>query len=126
MADIIFPGDEPSGELGGNRLPDNLDLVIWQGDAQHFVIRLNNEDGSPIDLGGYTAQATIRTIPGTGQQYDFECTIQNGNEVDIYMSSADCDLIPAGDHTWNFQITDINGDVRTYLAGDVVVYAQVD
>lgn len=126
MADLIFPGDAPDGELGGNRLPDNLDLVIWQGDSQRFVIRLTNEDDSPIDLTGYTAQATIRQNFDSPTAYDFECTIQNGNEVDVYMSSADAELVPAGSLVWNFQITDINGDVRTYLAGDVVVYAQVD
>ena len=44
----------------------------------------------------------------------------------MYMSSAVSDLITPGDYVWNFQITAPNGDVRTYLAGDVKVYAQVD
>lgn len=87
---------------------------------------MNNEDGTPIDLSTYTAQASIRQGFAGPTLFDFECTIQNGNEVELYMSSVVSDTIPAGDFVWNFQITDINGDVRTFLAGDVVVYAQVD
>lgn len=126
MADIIFPGETPLDNVGRTKLPENVDLSIWQGDAQEFIIKMNAENGDPIILTGATAQATIRSDFASTTSYPFDCTIQNGNEVRVYMSSANCALIPAGDYVWNFQITGGNGDVRTYLAGDVKVYAEVD
>lgn len=126
MADIIFPGDTPQGMLGSSKLPTNLDLTIWQGDAQEFIVTLTAAEGAPINLSGCTAQAVIRGDFTAPIQYPFTCTIQNTNQVKVYMSSAMCATIAAGDYVWNFQITNGAGDVRTYLAGDVKVYAQVD
>lgn len=126
MADVIFPGDTPIDNIGETKLPTNLDLSIWQGDAQEFIVQMTTEAGADIDLTGATAQAVIRASFSAPTQYAFTCTVQNTNEVRVYMSSAVSDTIPAGDYVWNFQITGGDGDVRTYLAGDVTVYAQVD
>lgn len=132
MADIIFPGESPSSTLGATKLPSNVDLSIWKGDAQEYLIKLEstNTDGtkSPIDLTGCTAQAVIRQDFSATTTYPFTCTVTNatGGEVKVYLSSADSKNIPAGDYVWNFQITAANGDVRTYLAGDVKVHAEVD
>lgn len=128
MADIIFPGETPESNLGVSRLPDNLDLTIWQGDAQEYFFNLEDGSGNPINLTGCTAQATIRQDFNAPTSYDFDCTIIDavGGQVRIYMSSPDAELIPGGDYIWNFQITSPGGDVRTYLAGDVKVYSEVD
>lgn len=127
MADIIFPGAPPVNTLGANNLPGNIDLSIWKGDAQTYVIKVTSSDGSAFDLAGKTPEATIRTTFEGSPAYDFVCTVQNGNEVKLYLSSTVSGTLPAGDHLWNFQLTDdATGDVRTYLAGDVKVYAEVD
>lgn len=126
MADIIFPGEEPQENIGLTKLPGNADFSMWQGDFQDFTVKINDSLGAPIDLTGSTAQAVIKASFSAPTTYTFTCTIQNGNEVRIYMPSVDSELIPAGDYVWNFQITNASGDVRTYLAGDVKVYAQVD
>lgn len=128
MADIIFPGEAPEGDIGITRLPQNVDFSIWQGDVQLFYIRFADPDNNPIDLTGVTAQAVLRPSPGTGTEYPFTCAIQGefNNEVRVYMSSAVTSTLTPGDYVWNFQLTDSSGDVRTYLAGDVKVYAEVD
>ena len=128
MADIIFPGEVPVANLGTTRLPENLDLSIWQGDVQEYFINLQGEDVTPIDLTGCTAQAVLRQSFTAPASFAFTCTVEDalGGAIRIYMSSDDCALIPAGDYVWNFQITAANGDVRTYLAGDAKVYAEVD
>lgn len=128
MADVIFPGEQPVDNLGSTRLPGNVDLSMWRGDAQKYIIRLEGEDAAPIDLTGHTAQAVIRQSFTAPTAYEFECTIQgvDNNEVLMYMDSATSKTIPAGSYIWNFQITAPDGDVRTYLAGDVTVYAEVD
>lgn len=127
MADVVFPGDLPVQDLGTSRLPSNFDLTIWKGDAQSFVVKMSDKDGQPIDLSDKTAQATIRPDFESTPAYDFTCTIQNDNEVLIYMSSAISETLAAGTYVWNFQTTDtITGDVRTFLAGDVTVLPEVD
>lgn len=128
MADIIFPGEEPAGDAGVTRLPQNVDLSIWQGDEQEFYIELTNDSGSPIDLSTSTAQAVIRASYTSPTAYTFTCSLVGGtvNKFKVFMSSADCALIPPGDYIWNFQVTKPSGGVRTYLAGDVKVYAEVD
>lgn len=130
MADIIFPGEAPEGDVGITRLPNNVDFSMWQGDVQLFYLRFtdNAEPPNPIDLTGYTAEAVIRPSPGTGTEYAFECTIQgvDNNEVKVYMPSSVTSTLTPGDYAWNFQLVDVVGDARTYLAGDVKVFAQVD
>lgn len=129
MADVIFPGEVPAGNLGQTRLPENLDLTIWQGDAQEYFINLESEAGVAIDLTGCTAQAVIRQSFSAPTSHSFTCTLvtpATQGKIRMYMSSVDSALITAGDYVWNFQITVPSGDVRTYLAGDVKVYAEVD
>lgn len=136
MADIIFPGDAPLGDLGESRLPQNLDLSIWQGDAQEFFIDLKDSLGVQIELTGCTAQAVLRQSFNAPTAYTFDCTVQPDHRVRVYMPSVTRIVdgetqqgtgdIPPGDYVWNFQITDVQGDVRTYLAGDAKVYAEVD
>jgi hypothetical protein len=128
MADIIFPGEVPVDNVGTSNLPSNLDLTIWQGDKQEFIVKVETDTGVPIDLTGTTPSAVIRQSFTAPTSYPFACTVQgaDNNEVRLYLSSAICETIPAGDYVWNFQIAGGDGDVRTYLAGDVKVYAQVD
>jgi hypothetical protein len=127
LADIIFPGTPPADTLGITKLPNNMDLSIWQGDAQRFVIKMTAQDGSAIDLSGYTASAVIRQSFTAPVSFHFDCTIQNGNEVALYLSSAVCKTIPAGPYVWSFELIEVStGDARTYLAGDAIVYAEVE
>lgn len=129
MADIIFPGQTPNSTLGSTNLPENMDLAIWQGDAQEYFIVFSGSDGTPLDLTGCTAQAYIRSNFTDPTEYAFTCTVNDpatAGKITVYMDSPTCATIPAGDYVWNFQVTFPNGDVRTYLAGDCTVYAEVD
>lgn len=126
MADIIFPGEVPAGDIGIGRLPQNTDLTIWQGDMQLFYVRFTDELGNPMNLTGYTPLAIIRSSFNSQTGFNFTCTVQNVNEVKVYMPSSVSGTLQPGDYVWNFQLTDPNGDTRTYLAGDVTVYAEVD
>jgi hypothetical protein len=126
MADIIYPGEEPLDTLGATKLPTNVDLAFWKGDVQEFFVDLTAANGTPVDLTGTTAQAVIRSNFTSSTTYSFQCTI-TGNRVRLYMPSSLTKTIPAGDYIWNFQLTTVStSDVRTYLAGDVTVYAEVD
>lgn len=129
MADIIFPGKALAADkLGSTKLPANMDLDIWQGDAQEYILKLTGAGAAPIDLTGHTAQAVLRSSFNSPTSYAFDCTVTDAlnGTVRLYMSSVVSGGIPPGDYVWNFQVTMPNKDVRTYLAGDVTVYAEVD
>lgn len=126
MADIIFPGDIPSDDLGTTRLPNNVDMVFWRGDSQTYVIALTAEDGAAIDLTGFTAKAAIKAGFDATTKYDWTCTI-TGNSITLYLPSSVSSTIPAGSYVWDFKLVDsVTHDQRTYLAGDVTIYDEVD
>jgi hypothetical protein len=128
MADIIFPDEGTKGVIGADLLPTNVDLVFWKGDVVDFTVRFMTDAATPqpIPLSGFTASAVLKASFNSPTSYNFTCTIQNTNEVRVYMSSPVSKTVPAGDYIWNLQLTAANGDVRTRLAGDVTVYAEVD
>lgn len=103
-----------------------MDLDIWQGDSQTYVLRLNAQDGTAIDVTGYTPTAVIRATFTDPVLHQFTCTQTDTNEITIYLSTPTCAAIAAGSYIWEFALAAPNGDVRTYLAGDVTVYAEVD
>lgn len=137
MADIIFPGQTPTGTLGSSKLPNNMDLVIWQGDAQTYYIVLKGEGDIPVDITAYTPRAVIRSSFNDPTVYEWTCSVADPTTgtVKIYLSSAICASINPGNYIWSFELHagpdselfGVNsGDVRTYLAGDVTVYAKVE
>lgn len=126
MADIVFPGDTPLEDLGTTRLPNNVDMVFWRGDSQTYVIALTAEDGAAIDLTGFTAKAAIKAGFDATTKYDWTCTI-TGNSITLYLPSSVSSTIPAGSYVWDFKLVDsVTHDQRTYLAGDVTIYDEVD
>lgn len=101
-------------------------MAFWKGDSQEFIVKFTDDNGTPINLAGYLPAAVIKATFNSATSYVFTTTVQNTNEVRVYLSSAISKTIPAGDYIWNLQLTAPNSDVRTYLAGDVTVYAEVD
>lgn len=125
MNDIVFPG-RPAGVLGQESLPANYNLVLYKGDYFNTSVIIKDNSGSPINLTGYTAKCSIKDSPGASTSYDAVCTIDAPNGlVDITFPSSVTSGIAAGDYVWDFQVTNPSNNVRTYLAGDVTVYAEV-
>jgi hypothetical protein len=125
MADIIFP-DQGSAVVGATTLPASFDLVFWKGDYQDFIVEFLDELGAPAPITGQVPLAVMRASYTAPTTYEFVTTVQNQNQVRVYLPSSISKTIPAGDYIWNLQLTAPNGDVRTHLAGDVKVYAEVD
>lgn len=117
--------------MGATKLPENVDLAFWKGDALEFFVEFSDDQGVPLNFTGYVPSAALRASFNSPTVYNFACTLQTGeaevlNRVRVYLPSSTSKTVPAGDYVWNLQVTAPNGDVRTYLAGDVTVYAEVD
>lgn len=125
MADIVYPEETPAGTLGTELLPVNFDLKLWRGDHFPFSLELRNPDGTPMDLTGYTAQGGIRSIGDPSTFWPMTATIDNlAGTVHYLLTTATAATIPAGEYVWDVQTTDPSGNVRTHVAGDVVIHEQ--
>lgn len=127
MADIVFPGATAGGPLGSDYLPSNYDLVLYRGDYFSMNITVKDNAGTPINLTGYTAKSQIRTSYDAVSAYDATCTITDptNGKVSITFPSSVMTTVTPGDYIWDFQVTQPDGNVRTFLAGDVKVYGEV-
>lgn len=126
MADIVFPGMAAGGPIGQDYLPANYDLVLYKGDYLPFAVTLKDSSNNPLSLTGFTAKCSIRANFDSVESFDAECTITpNAGKVDIVFPSSLTSTLSAGPYIWDFQITDADGNNRTYFAGDVTVYSEV-
>lgn len=107
-------------------MPAPKDLAVYQGDDWDFPMRLRGRaaDGTLldyIDLTGCTPKAQVRTSADDAT-VRAEMGAAIGNQVSskgsvtltlTHTQTAALD----GEYVWDFQITDVAGKVRTYLAG---------
>ncbi|QWT29921.1 hypothetical protein SEA_TUNATARTARE_28 [Streptomyces phage TunaTartare] len=126
MADIVFPGMAAGGPLGQDYLPANYDLVLYKGDFFSMTLTFKNPDNSAMDLTGYTAQCSIRPTIGSTEAHAATLTITPlQGKVDVLFPSTVTSALAAGDYVWDFQLTNPDGNVRTFFAGDVKVYGEI-
>jgi len=77
-------------------------------------------------LNGFTAKCSIRANYTASESFDAECTITPAaGKVDVVFTSELTSALSAGPYIWDFQITDSDGNNRTYFTGDVTVYGEV-
>ncbi len=126
MADIVFPGLSAGGPIGQDYLPANYDLVLYKGDYLPFAVTLKDVSQNPLNLTGYTAKCSIRQNYDSSDAFDAECTITaEDGKVDVVFPSSLTSTLSAGSYIWDFQVTDQDGNTRTYFTGDVTVYGEV-
>lgn len=122
-------------------IPGPADLKIQQGDdfSYFFRIRNKNPDGTAgdyIDFTGCTGKAQCRADYGsTTVIIEFTCTLADQVAftggwfvtADHTQTSAPNLVVPAsgGSYKWDFQVTDTNTKIKTYLQGKVTVNPEV-
>jgi hypothetical protein len=113
-------------------LPVSKNLSIYQGDSYELKFTLyekdiNGEPGDPIDLTGAVATAEIRATAESGTVLaEFDGSHNStGGTVTLVLSPAETAALPATGGVWDVQIEYTDGEVRTYLAGNVAVTKEV-
>lgn len=109
-------------------MPGNFPLKLYRGDSRRWEFRLwkNIEKTEPADLTDVVAESEIRNGTAGSLIVVLECTVQLPNSIVVQLSSEMSRLLPlppAG--VWDLQLTYAGGDVRTILAGQVTVTADV-
>lgn len=127
MADIVFPGQDAGPALNSGALPKNADLVIYKGDFVRVPLSIVDALGAPVVITNGIPKAMLKTDYNDRSPKLFECTITNGpqGKAEAFLSSEVTSQLLPGSYIWDFQITDENGETRTYFAGDITVYNEV-
>lgn len=105
--------------------PGNYDLCIYRGDTGRwrFICWQDAAKTLPSDFTGATAAAQIRDRPGGNQVTQLYCAVDL-NRVDVAVLAADSvNLPPRG--VWDLELTYPSSDVRTLVAGRVLVTGDV-
>ena len=103
------------------------DLSLYQGDTYKATVTVTNEDGSPADLTGYSAEAQLRTDVADKAPTvvaDMTAAIRAPNFVDLSLASSITDSL-TGRYAWDLQLVSGTGEITTVLAGKVLVTQEV-
>jgi hypothetical protein len=106
--------------------PGSYDLCIYRGDTGRwrFVCWQDAARTMPSDFTGAVAAAQIRDRPGGNMVTQLYCAVTDPNMVDVAVLPADsANLPPRG--VWDLQLTYASSDVRTLVAGKVLVTGDV-
>jgi len=108
--------------------PGNFPLEVYQGDTAEFTLSFTrkNADGTtePVDFTGAVGLSQIRRAPRDPSKLaEFEVTFPDaiGGVVKMVLPANQSGLLGVQTGVYDLQITDVDGRVRTWLAGTVTV-----
>jgi hypothetical protein len=106
--------------------PGKYDLDLYRGDSYRWRFVLWNDDlkTDATDLTGATADAEFRDKSGGAKIVPFDCVVTTPNIIDMTMTPTMWTTAPP-DGVWDLQVTFPDGEVRTFVAGDVNVTPDV-
>jgi hypothetical protein len=99
----------------------NYDLE--KGTDFETELNLAEDDGSPLNLLGYTASAKIRKYPTSPKYKPFTITFidRERGRIKISLSSTQTAGLDAGRNYYDMFLTDTNGKIRKVIEGSIIV-----
>ena len=104
--------------------PQNLNIVVTQGDNLSMTLNLEDEAGDPFDLTGYTASAQVRQVPSGTIAATFTASIGTASDIALSLTPAQTSTL-SGPLSWDCQIQIGSTGRRTLVAGQVSVSPEV-
>ena len=101
-------------------------LFIDQGSDYSSIITLNNQDGTVINLTGYTVASQFRKSSTSSTSVAFTATVHNAaaGQIKLQLSASASSAIAAGRYVYDIEIT-LSGAKRRVLEGLVVISPEV-
>ena len=102
-------------------------LFIDQGTDFSAIVALKSQDGTPIQLGGYTVASQFRKSYQSSTAVTFTVSIidaANG-KIKLQLSDQDTSAIRAGRYLYDVEITSPSGDRKRALEGIVVITPEI-
>jgi len=101
-----------------------VNFLIDQGTSFETSINLNDDDGNPIDLTGYTVAGQMRKAYSSQNYVAFTANLELGI-LNLALSSNATNNLAAGRYVYDVELTDQNGLVTRLLEGIITVTPQV-
>jgi len=107
-------------------MPSQADLSIYQGDDWTGIVTVLNEDGTPADIGTFTAKAQIRrSIADSDPVVVVEIvTVVSSPLINLSIPHAVTATL-SGSYVWDLQLTGPTGGITTILKGRAKVDSEV-
>lgn len=108
-------------------MPDKAHLEIMQGDDYVAYVTVENADGTPADITGWTAKAQIRRdVADEARRVEIEITATvDSPEVTLTIPHAQTQNLTCSSYVWDLQLTSPEDMITTILAGVAVVTREV-
>jgi hypothetical protein len=101
-----------------------VNIVVEQGTDYDEVFTVNNPDGSPLDLTGYTGVAKIRKFPESTTSTSFSVGIvSTAGQVVVSLANTVTDDLKAGRYYYDVIIISSQGKKTKVVDGMVLVNA---
>jgi hypothetical protein len=106
--------------------PARLDLKLVAGDSFSRTVRLQEQNGDPIDLTGLTGRAQIRDRPKGKLLAEFTVTIPTptNGEITFSLDTTQTRALP-GAGVWDLELDGGTTNTHTIVSGDVKVIPDV-
>tara|TARA_R110000868_G_scaffold185922_1_gene428026 strand:+ start:1546 stop:1878 length:333 start_codon:yes stop_codon:yes gene_type:complete len=102
----------------------SINIVIENGIDFQSVFTIDNPDGTPIDLTGYTAVAAIKKFPTSTSSIPFTVGIvANAGQVVVSMANTVTSTLDTGRHYYDIISISGVGIKRKLIEGMVIVNA---
>ena len=101
-------------------------LILDQGADYATTLNVTDDDGTALDLTGFTGAAQMRKHYTSVTSYAFTVTINAlQGTVDLSLSSNTSNTIPAGRYVYDCELTDGSGKKSRLVEGIVTITPQV-
>jgi len=101
-----------------------INLYVDQGSDFHTELVLQNDDGSIIDLTGFTIHSQFRKSFQSSLYYEFDCSIVGApvlGEITLVLSGSVSTDIPPGRYLYDVEILDALNNVQVRVIEGLVI-----
>ena len=102
-------------------------LYIDQGTTFSSIITLTNQDGSLMNLTGYTVKSQFRKSYQSSQAYNFTASVYDAltGKVRLQLSAETTSGIKSGRYLYDIEITSANNEKFRVLEGIVIITPEI-
>jgi hypothetical protein len=102
-------------------------LYIDQGSTFNSVITLTSQNGTPLNLTGYTVKSQFRKSFASSVSHDFAASVFNptAGQVRISLSAEASSAVPAGRYLYDIEVTSTVGEKIRALEGLVIITPEI-
>lgn len=102
-------------------------LVVDQGTTFSSIITITNQDGTPMDLTGYSVKSQFRKSYQSSTAINFTASIYDANagEVRLQLAPADTTGVRAGRYLYDIELTSPSNEKIRALEGLVILTPEI-